>query len=39
MKEEAEAALPEDERLKIAKRKEAEAIKAQGNEHYKKREF
>ena len=31
--------MPEEERAKIAKKKEAEAKKAQGNEFYKKRDF
>ena len=35
----AEDALPEEERIKIQNKREAEAIKAQGNEYYKKREF
>lgn len=38
-KEAEEAALPEDERLKVQAKKEAEAFKAQGNEFYKKKDF
>lgn len=38
-KEAEEAALPEEERKAIQNRKEAEALKEQGNTHYKKREF
>jgi len=38
-KEAEEAALPEEERVKIQMRKEADAIKAQGNDFYKKRQF
>jgi len=37
--EDAEASLPEEERLEIQNKREAEAIKAQGNDFYKKREF
>lgn len=38
-KEEEEAALPEEERIAIQNKKEAEAFKAQGNDFYKKRQF
>ena len=38
-KEAEEAALPEEERLLIENKKEAEALKAKGNELYKKKEF
>jgi len=39
-KQEAEdAALPEEERAKIQNKKEAEALKAQGNDFYKQRKF
>jgi stress-induced-phosphoprotein 1 len=38
-KEAEEAALPEEEKAKIAKKKAAEAKKAEGNEFYKKKQF
>ena len=38
-KEAEEAALPEEERLKVQTQKEAEALKAQGNDFYKKKDF
>jgi len=38
-KAEAEAALPSEERQKIQKAKDAEAIKLKGNEFYKKKDF
>ena len=34
-----EAQLPAEEREKIEKRKEAESIKAKGNDHYKNKNF
>ena len=38
-KEAEEAALPPDEQLKIQTKKEAEALKNQGNDFYKKKDF
>lgn len=38
-KEEEEAALPQEEKARIARKKEAETKKAVGNEHYKKKQF
>ena len=38
-KKAAEDALPEDEKLKVIAKREAEAFKAQGNEFYKKKSF
>lgn len=38
-KEAEEAALPQEEKDKIARKKQAEAIKNEGNEFYKKRQF
>jgi len=38
-KEDEEASLPEEERIKIQTKKEAEAFKAQGNEFYKNKDF
>ena len=38
-KEEAENSLPAEEKAKIAKKKEAEAVKAKGNDFYKQRNF
>ena len=36
-KKAAEDALPEEEKLKIQSKRDAEALKAQGNEFYKKK--
>ena len=38
-KEQEEQSLPEEERQKLAKKKEAEALKNQGNDHYKQKDF
>lgn len=38
-KEEKEASLPEEERKRLQAKKEAETIKAKGNELYKKKQF
>jgi hypothetical protein len=34
-----DAALPDEERIAIQNKKDADAFKLKGNEHYKKREF